>query len=228
MLATREEDLQAALVLRVRDRLAIASRLLETLPDGVDDPELEAELDRRSGDWEGAVPCEELRAEMRGTRSAERSVWLLGVSILLVGGCGRGGAPAAEGAAAPATTRAAAGEMAPDAVDDSSAQQPAETRELSAEGFLGHPDDAEQTIQPPSALAGITSMTAVRPGTIGHYEWCRMHRRITAEETRDGFVYYATEEIRYAPFADGSEASVVVIERYRAPFPADADCPTSP
>jgi hypothetical protein len=60
--------LDAALRLPEEDRLAIVSRLLESLPDSppgwsVDDPEFDAELERRSGDWEGAVPWEQLRDE---------------------------------------------------------------------------------------------------------------------------------------------------------------------
>lgn len=70
MPAGRDEILDAALQLSEDDRMLIAGRLLETLPDeppglAVDDPDLEAELDRRSGDWEGAVPWEQLRDEPR-------------------------------------------------------------------------------------------------------------------------------------------------------------------
>ena len=70
MPATRDEILNAALNLPESDRLVIASRLLDTLPDDPpglsdDDPEFAAELDRRSGDLEGAVPWEQLRDELR-------------------------------------------------------------------------------------------------------------------------------------------------------------------
>ena len=66
MPATRDEILDAALQLSESDRLAIASRLMATLPEDfpglhVDDPEFEAELNRRSGDTEGSIPWEELR-----------------------------------------------------------------------------------------------------------------------------------------------------------------------
>jgi hypothetical protein len=52
------------------DRLAIVNRLLETLPADVpdvvgDDSEFAEELQRRSGDWDGAVPWNELREELR-------------------------------------------------------------------------------------------------------------------------------------------------------------------
>jgi hypothetical protein len=58
-----DEILDAALKLPESDRKTIASRLLDTLPEeppGLrdDDPEFEAELDRRSGDLTGSVPWE--------------------------------------------------------------------------------------------------------------------------------------------------------------------------
>ncbi len=64
-----DEILQAALQLPEGDRLAIVHRLLETLPEDlpglpVDDPEFAAELERRSGDWDGAVAWEHLRGEV--------------------------------------------------------------------------------------------------------------------------------------------------------------------
>jgi hypothetical protein len=68
MPANRDEILNAALQLPEDDRMVIVGRLLETLPDeppgwSMDDPEFQAELERRSGDWEGAVPWEQLRDE---------------------------------------------------------------------------------------------------------------------------------------------------------------------
>jgi hypothetical protein len=70
MPATRDEILDAALRLPESDRLVIASRLMETLPDDLpglseDDPEFDAELDRRSGDIDESVPWEQLRDELR-------------------------------------------------------------------------------------------------------------------------------------------------------------------
>lgn len=70
MIANRDEILDAALIPE-DDRVLIAGRLLETVPEELnlldfDDPELEAELGRRSGDWEGAVPWERLREESQG------------------------------------------------------------------------------------------------------------------------------------------------------------------
>jgi hypothetical protein len=64
----RDEILNAALGLSEDDRMLIVGRLLETLPDdapgwSIDDPDFEAELMRRSGDWEGAIPWEQLRDE---------------------------------------------------------------------------------------------------------------------------------------------------------------------
>ena len=70
MSATRDEILTAALALSESDRLAIVNRLLQTLPAdvpdvAVDDPDFAEELERRSGDWDGAVPWEQLRDELR-------------------------------------------------------------------------------------------------------------------------------------------------------------------
>lgn len=70
MAATRDEILTAALQLCESDRLAIVNRLLETLPADMpdisgDDAQFAEELARRSGDWDGAVPWDELRQELR-------------------------------------------------------------------------------------------------------------------------------------------------------------------
>lgn len=70
MPSTRDEILDAALQLPESDRLVIASRLMETLPDELpglseDDPDFAVELDRRSGDTDGAIPWEQLRDELR-------------------------------------------------------------------------------------------------------------------------------------------------------------------
>ena len=67
-----QDVLDSALQLPAADRLLIASRLLETLPDeittdGLDEDEFLAELERRSGDWRGAVSWEELKASMPST-----------------------------------------------------------------------------------------------------------------------------------------------------------------
>ena len=59
--------LDAALKLPDEERSTLALRLMESLPpDGiltVDDPDFEAELQRRFADSVGAVPWSELRAE---------------------------------------------------------------------------------------------------------------------------------------------------------------------
>jgi hypothetical protein len=63
-MTTRDEILTAALQLSELDRLEIAGRLLETVPDGTaswwTDDEFIEELDRRAGDLEDAVPATEL------------------------------------------------------------------------------------------------------------------------------------------------------------------------
>lgn len=70
MPTTPAEILQAALQLSESDRLTLADRLLATLPQdfpGLSDDadEFEQELDRRSGDSNGAVRWEDLRDESR-------------------------------------------------------------------------------------------------------------------------------------------------------------------
>ena len=69
MPVSRDDILNAALGLSESDRLAIAVRLIETLPDeqpGLsDDDELAAELERRSGDLEGSMDWVDLRKELR-------------------------------------------------------------------------------------------------------------------------------------------------------------------
>jgi putative addiction module component (TIGR02574 family) len=60
--------LDAALQLSDDERLAIVSRLLETLPPedvtiSLDDAQLAEELDRRFADGEEAVPWSDLKAE---------------------------------------------------------------------------------------------------------------------------------------------------------------------
>ena len=68
MPATAEEIVTAAIQLSESDRLAIVSRLLETMGDdehlpGVDDADFSAELRRRRNDSADAVPWSQLRDE---------------------------------------------------------------------------------------------------------------------------------------------------------------------
>ncbi|MCE9548335.1 MAG: hypothetical protein K8T25_22915 [Planctomycetia bacterium] len=60
---------EAALNLPEDERLALVSRLLETVPDepaglSLDDPNLVEELKRRSADTEGSVPWSQLRDKL--------------------------------------------------------------------------------------------------------------------------------------------------------------------
>ncbi len=62
---SRDEILDAALKLSESDRLVIATRLMDTLPDDVagpleDDPAFLEELDRRAKDTEGWIPLSDL------------------------------------------------------------------------------------------------------------------------------------------------------------------------
>jgi hypothetical protein len=60
-----EELLAAALELSEKDRVILATRLLESVPESdqilsEDDPGLYGELERRSADIAGAIPAEDL------------------------------------------------------------------------------------------------------------------------------------------------------------------------
>lgn len=68
MQADSQSILNAALQLPENDRLAIVSRLLESLPPedltiSLDDAQLIEELDRRFADSDGAVAWSDLKAE---------------------------------------------------------------------------------------------------------------------------------------------------------------------
>lgn len=68
-----QEMLDSVLQLTEAERLFIAGRILETLPDEIameatNEDEYLAELERRSGDWQGAVPWPELRASFQSEK----------------------------------------------------------------------------------------------------------------------------------------------------------------
>ncbi len=68
-----QEILDSILQLPEAERLLIASRILETLPDEMaketqTEDEYLAELDRRSGDWQGAISWPELRASLQSKK----------------------------------------------------------------------------------------------------------------------------------------------------------------
>jgi hypothetical protein len=89
-------------------------------------------------------------------------------------------------------------------------------------GFLGLGDDQIRKIgdtSPDSALAAMTSITEVRLTTAAEYDRARAEGRIKAEETRNGYVYYAIEQTQHAPFPDGSSAYFTVTERFKAKLP---------
>lgn len=65
-----QDFLESILGLPESERLFVARRLLETLPDAISAEEIDeeayfAELERRSGDWEGAVTWAELKAALQ-------------------------------------------------------------------------------------------------------------------------------------------------------------------
>ena len=69
MSTSRDEILDAALQLSESDRLVIANRLLETIPDeppgpSLDDPEFLDELDRRVRDGSAGIPWSQVRSDL--------------------------------------------------------------------------------------------------------------------------------------------------------------------
>ncbi len=70
MPATRDEILEAALQLPESDRIVIADRLLQTLPEelpliSLDDPDFLDELESRSNDGTAGIPWWEIQAELK-------------------------------------------------------------------------------------------------------------------------------------------------------------------
>jgi putative addiction module component (TIGR02574 family) len=68
MQSDANEIFQAALGLSESERLALATRLMATVPEqsitlSLDDEDLEAELDRRFADQSGNIPWSELRKQ---------------------------------------------------------------------------------------------------------------------------------------------------------------------
>ena len=68
MQLTPDTILEAALSLPENDRLDLATRLLDSVPPGMDllsldDPNLIEELDRRAADDSGAIPWSDLKNE---------------------------------------------------------------------------------------------------------------------------------------------------------------------
>jgi hypothetical protein len=68
MAQSNDSIFEAAMMLPEKERITLASRLLESVPSddvtiSVDDSSLIKELDRRFTDREGGIPWSELRAE---------------------------------------------------------------------------------------------------------------------------------------------------------------------
>ncbi len=70
MSATREEVLKSAMELSEKDRLLLATELMETVSDdlpglSIDDPELQVELERRANDGSNGISWETVQAQLR-------------------------------------------------------------------------------------------------------------------------------------------------------------------
>jgi len=96
--------------------------------------------------------------------------------------------------------------------------------------FLGVAEDRTRRIEEDkpeidSRLWGITTMTEVRPSDYATYLQLKTDGRVAKEETHDGFVFFAVEEMRHAPLpaAGGGavSASITVTNRFKAPIPKD-------
>jgi hypothetical protein len=99
--------------------------------------------------------------------------------------------------------------------------EPTQNAPAEAWHFLNVPHNQTRTIdEPESNLNGMVTMTEVRDVDYGTYEAYKAKRRVSAEERRGGFVYFAVESDRDVRFGDVS-AWVFVTERYRAPLPED-------
>ncbi|MBI2191025.1 MAG: hypothetical protein HYU36_03435 [Planctomycetes bacterium] len=99
--------------------------------------------------------------------------------------------------------------------------------------FLGVPEDQDVRIEDrQSALFGTVTLTRVQLRDYQTYLALKRDELISEEETRDGYVYYAVDEIRHLPtgsLKSGSPggAFVTVRERYRARIPdGDGSAPT--
>lgn len=88
--------------------------------------------------------------------------------------------------------------------------------------FLGVPHDESRKIDDrKSPLFGVPKMTKVETAGYARYLSLKASGRITAEERRGEFVYFAIDGTLHVPLG-GAEAYVDVVERYRAPLPAGA------
>jgi hypothetical protein len=107
---------------------------------------------------------------------------------------------------------------------------PASDAKPQPQPFLGVAEDRTRRIEEDnpevdSRLRGITTMTEVRPSDYATYLQLKKDGRVAKEETRDGFVFFAVEDMRHAPLpaAGGGAGSayITVTNRFKAPIPKD-------
>ena len=98
------------------------------------------------------------------------------------------------------------------------------------EPFLGVAEDRTRRIEEDnpdidSRLRGITIMTEVQPSDYATYVQLKKDGKVVKEETRDGFVFFAVNEMRHTPLpaAGGGAGSayITVTNRFKAPVPKD-------
>src|SRR5688500_7445665 len=83
-------------------------------------------------------------------------------------------------------------------------ESPASDTKPQPQPFLGVAEDRTRRIEEEnpdidSRLRGITTMTEVRPADYATYLQLKQDGKVVKEETRDGFVFFAVEEMRHAP-----------------------------
>ena len=102
--------------------------------------------------------------------------------------------------------------------------RPPDTPQAQAGGFLGLSDFSCRTIgekAPESVLRDIVTVTTVMTTTYDDYLEHKRERELIAEEFRGHAIYFAIEQGRDVPFANGTSAWVFITERYKVEIPGN-------
>ncbi len=107
---------------------------------------------------------------------------------------------------------------------------PASDTKPQPQPFLGIAEDRSRRIEEEnpdidSGLRGITIMTEVQSSDYVTYLRLKKDGKVVKEESRDGFIFFAVEELRHAPLPAASggagSAYITVTNRFKAPVPKD-------
>src|SRR5262245_48426717 len=94
--------------------------------------------------------------------------------------------------------------------------------------FLGVPEDSTRKIEDENPdidprLHGVTTMTAVQPADYATYLRHKEGGKVAKEESRDGLLFFATEESVHVSLPAAGEAAggayIKVTNRFKAPLP---------